>query len=117
MRARVIVQTNEDTGQKNVVFTMDNVTPIEDFLVGSWSNSTVMSGDILLLSLDDDAIIESLLETELHSVECKEFNEDEDSITSSDLLFSDDVIARLEGAMYGNTSESGGGPRGLPGQP
>jgi len=68
MQARIIVQINEDTGQKNVVFTTDLLAPVEDFLVSSWSNSEVLTGKVLLLSLDSDTIVEKLMDTELHSV-------------------------------------------------
>lgn len=69
MKARVIVQVNKDTGQRNVVFTTDMMAPLEDFLVCSWKNSEVLTGTVLLLSLDSDTIVEKLMDAELHSVE------------------------------------------------
>jgi hypothetical protein len=69
MQTRIIVQVNTDTGQKNVVITTDMLAPVEDFLVGSWPNSTVTEGIILLLWLGDDTIVEGLLDTELHSLD------------------------------------------------
>lgn len=68
MQTRIIVQVNQDTGQKNVVFTTDLLAPVEDFLVSSWPNSEVLTGKVLLLSLDSDTIVEKLMDTELHSV-------------------------------------------------
>jgi hypothetical protein len=69
MQVRIIIQTNRDTGQKNVVLTMDKLAPVEDFLVGSWPNSDVIEGIVLLLCLGDDTIVDGLLDTELRSVD------------------------------------------------
>ena len=67
MKTRLIIQLNEDTGEKNVVFTTDPLTPDEDFLVASWPNSKVITTDVLLIGMNQDAV-EALLEVELHGV-------------------------------------------------
>lgn len=99
MQARVIVQTNRVTGQKNVTFTGDRLAPIEDFLV-NWEDSEVLSGTVLLLGLSNDILVEKLLDTELHSVfqggiECVL---DPDTATKYRDL--------LEGVTHGNSRES-----------
>jgi hypothetical protein len=100
MKARIIVQINEDTGQKNVIFTLDMMAPLEDFLVGSWPNSKVLTGTVLLLTLDGDILIERMLDTELHSVL--------GSDTGEEFILSPEVEAQcralLEGVLNGNTN-------------
>jgi hypothetical protein len=69
MKTRVIIQINIDTGQKNVTFTTDRLTPLSDFLVDSWENSRVIQGTVLILSMEPtDVVVDELMDTELHSV-------------------------------------------------
>ena len=68
MKVRAIVQTNSISGQKNVCFTTDMVTPLENFLV-PWPEYTVLSGTVLLLDMNSDKLSEALLDIELHSTD------------------------------------------------
>lgn len=68
MKTRAIVQINRETGSKNVTFSSDPLTTLEDFLA-PWPNSEVHVGEVLILSADDDNIVDYILDTELRSVD------------------------------------------------
>ena len=68
MKTRAIVQINPVTGQKNVTFSSDPLTPLEDFLA-PWPNSEVHVGEVLILSADGSNIVDYILDTELRSVD------------------------------------------------
>jgi len=99
MNVRAIVQTNTISGQKNVCFTTDAVTPLETFLV-PWPEYTVLSGTVLLLDMNGDKLSEALLDIELHSTD--------NSVESVELLPGEQekLRAMLEGVINGNPPES-----------
>lgn len=68
MKTRAIVQINASTGQKNITFTQDEDSPVEDFLA-PWPNSEVHVGEVLMLSAGDYDIMPLIAETELRSVD------------------------------------------------
>jgi hypothetical protein len=68
---RIIVQKNAN-GEKHVTLTQDQLTPVEEMLVGSdseWQDAEVIEGRVLLvLGMDEpDCILDELLDTELHT--------------------------------------------------
>ena len=73
MLLHIYVQTNNETGEKNVCLSADPLTPLEDFAVtgGSWGDSQVLQGRALLLGMDDigEGLIGSLIDVELRSVD------------------------------------------------
>ena len=68
MIVRLIVQTNS-VGEKHVIFTQDSLAPINDLLLTApgWEHSDVVEGRVLILGMD--AVIDALMDTELHSAE------------------------------------------------
>jgi hypothetical protein len=96
MNAKVIIQTNSISGQKNVCFTTDMTAPLENFLV-SWPEYTVLSGTVLILDMNNDKLSEALLDVELHST---------DTGTESIELMPEEqekLRAMLEGVINGNS--------------
>lgn len=70
MIARVIVQTNQNTGEQHVTFCDDEKAPLEDMLVTApgWEHSTVLDKRVLILSMDEgNEHIEALMNNELHT--------------------------------------------------
>jgi hypothetical protein len=70
MIARIVVQTNRDTGEKHVTFCDDDSAPLQEMLVTSpsWNNSTITEGRVLIFSMDEDSEhLEALMNTELHT--------------------------------------------------
>jgi hypothetical protein len=70
MIARVIVQTNEKTGETHVTFIDNPQTPTGEALVTApgWENSKIVEGRVLILSMDESSEhVDALMETELHS--------------------------------------------------
>lgn len=68
MKTRAIVQIDPQTGQKNVTFTTDDFSPVEDFLI-PWPKSEVIDGYVLILAMDGNGIVDQLIDTEFRSVD------------------------------------------------
>lgn len=99
MKARVIIQINSVSGQKNVCFTTDMETSLESFLV-PWPEYTVLSGTVLILDMNNDRLTGALLDTELHSTDG---SDESIEITSEE---QEKLRAMLEGVINGNPPES-----------
>lgn len=67
MNVRAVVQLNHDTGEKNVAFTPDILSPVGDFLV-NWPNSEVIEGRVHIIS-DNADLIRCLLDVEFRGVD------------------------------------------------
>jgi hypothetical protein len=65
MKCKAIIQINNETGEKNVCFTQDPLTPIEDYLL-PWPDSRVIHEEIMLLASDD--VLDAVADTEFRSV-------------------------------------------------
>jgi len=65
MKIKVIIQVNKETGEKNVCFTQDPITPIEDFLL-PWPDSKVIVEEVLIFA--SDPVLDNLVDTEFRSV-------------------------------------------------
>ncbi len=65
MKCKVIIQVNNETGEKNICFTQDPITPLEDYLL-PWPDSTVITEEVMLLA--SDVILDAVTDTEFHSV-------------------------------------------------
>lgn len=65
MKCKAIIQINLDTGEKNICFTQDPVTPLEDFLL-PWPNSKTVVEEVLILA--SDGVLDNVVDTEFRSV-------------------------------------------------
>lgn len=91
MKVRVITQLNRCTRQKNVILTRDFLAPVEDFLIGSWPESDVKDGIVLILAWSDDTIIERLLDTELRS--------EDDPEIDGEIIITPEMAARCKALL------------------
>jgi hypothetical protein len=66
MNIKIIVQVNNETGEKRVHFTQDFMTPTEDFLV-NWQDSKVIESPCVLIA-NKAEVEDLLLNTEFTSV-------------------------------------------------
>jgi hypothetical protein len=64
MNVRIIAQINQNTQEKNVVFTQDFMTPVEDFLIESWGRNYSDSRGLLFV---DDEAASILMDTDLRT--------------------------------------------------
>jgi hypothetical protein len=73
MVLNIYVQTNAETGEKNVCLSADPLTDAADFavMVGEWKNFPVLQGRVLILGMDDigDGLVHAIADVELHGVD------------------------------------------------